>query len=252
MGSLLMSCVVFAVIMTGIFAGMLLRQVLPEHHLSEESRDVVRLGIALVATIGALVLSLLIASAKSSYDTQSGYIKQMTANVILLDRLLDQYGSEARHIREEMRQGLNLTVARIWDEQSSHAPARPYEANVMVESTILDIQALSPRNDVQKALKSWAAQASADLAKTRLLLFTQKDNPIPAPFLAVLVFWMTLIFLSFSLFARLNATVFTFLVAVALSAAGALFLILELSHPFSGLIQISSALLLKALAPLGP
>ena len=100
MGSLLMSCVVFAVIMTGIFAGMLLRQVLPEHHLSEESRDyVVRLGTGLVATIGALVLSLLIASAKSSYDTQSGYIKQITANVILLDRLLAQYGPEARRIR---------------------------------------------------------------------------------------------------------------------------------------------------------
>jgi hypothetical protein len=251
-GSLLVLCVVFAVNMTGIFAGMLLRQVLPEHHLSEESRDVVRLGIALVATIGALVLSLLIASAKSSYDTQSGYIKQITANVILLDRLLAQYGSEARHIREEMRQGVNLTVARIWDEQSSHESAPPYEANAIAESTILDIQALSPGNDVQKALKSWAAQAGADLAKTRLLLFTQKDNPIPTPFLAVLVFWMTLIFLSFSLFARLNATVFAFLVAVALSAAGALFLILELSHPFSGLIQLSSAPLLRVLAPLGP
>ena len=92
----------------------------------------------------------------------------------------------------------------------------------------------------------------ADLAKTRLLLFAQKGNPVPAPFLAVLVFWLVIIFLSFSLFAQINGTVFAFLAVVALSAAGALFLILELSHPFSGLIQVPSAPLVKALAPLGP
>ena len=253
MSSLFVSCVVFAVIMMGIFAGILLRKILPQHHLSDESKDVVRLGTGLVATIGALVLGLLIASAKSSYDTQSGHIKQITANVILLDRLLAKYGPEARHIREEMRQSLNPLVTQIWGEQNSSASsATSFEANSMGESTIFDIQALSPGNDIQKALKSWAGEVSADLAKTRLLLFAQKDNPVPAPFLAVIVFWLIIIFLSFSLFARINATVFAFLGVVALSAAGALFLILELSHPFSGLIQVPSAPLLKALAPLGP
>jgi hypothetical protein len=251
-GSLFVSCFIFAVILTSIFAGMLLRKVLPEHHLSDESKDVVRLGTGLVATLGALVLGLLIASAKSSYDTQSGQIKQITANVILLDRLLAKYGPEARRIREDLRQGINPVVARIWGEQSSNASAAPFEASTIVESTILDIQALSPANDIQKALKSWAVAVCADLAKTRLLLFAQKGNPVPAPFLAVLVFWLVIIFLSFSLFAQINGTVFAFLAVVALSAAGALFLILELSHPFSGLIQVPSAPLVKALAPLGP
>ena len=156
MGSLFVSCFIFAVILTSIFAGMLLRKVLPEHHLSDESKDVVRLGTGLVATLGALVLGLLIASAKSSYDTQSGQIKQITANVILLDRLLAKYGPEARRIREDLRQGINPVVARIWGEQSSNASAAPFEASTIVESTILDIQALSPANDIQKALKSWA------------------------------------------------------------------------------------------------
>ena len=108
-----MSCFIFAVILTSIFAGMLLRKILPKHHLSDESKDVVRLGAGLVATLGALVLGLLIASAKSSYDTQSGHIKQITANVILLDRLLAKYGPEARRIREDLRQSLNPLVARI-------------------------------------------------------------------------------------------------------------------------------------------
>jgi len=250
-GSLFVSCFIFAVIITSIFAGMLLRKILPEHHLSDESKDVVRLGAGLVATLGALVLGLLIASAKSSYDTQSGQIKQITANVILLDRLLAKYGPEARRIREDLRQGINPIVARIWGEQSSNASGAPFEASGL-ESIILDIQALSPANDIQKSLKSWAVAVSADLAKTRLLLFAQKDNSVPAPFLAVLVFWMVIIFLSFSLFAHINGTVFAFLAVVALSAAGALFLILELSHPFSGLIQVPSAPLIKALAPLDP
>ena len=252
MGSLAGSCVVFALITIGIFVGIFLRKILPQHHLSDKSKEVVRLGTGLVATIGALVLGLLIASAKSSYDTQGGHIKQMTANVILLDRLLAKYGREARRLREEMRLGINPIVTQIWGEQSSSASAPSFEANAIGEGTIFDIHALSPANDTQKALKSWAVEVSADLAKTRLLIFAQKENPVPTPFLAVLVFWLMIIFISFSLFARINTTVFTFLVVVALSAAGALFLILELSHPFSGLIQVPSAPLLKALAPLGP
>lgn len=178
-GSLSVSSLVFVVILTSILAGTLLRKILPEHHLSNDSKDIVRLGTGLVATLGALVLGLLIASAKSSYDTQSGHIKQITADIVLLDRLLAKYGPEARHIREKLRQGVNPIVARIWGEQSLNASAAPFEASAIGESIILDIQALAPANDIQKSLKSWAAEVSADLAKTRLLLFAQKRQSRP-------------------------------------------------------------------------
>jgi hypothetical protein len=225
---------------------------LPEHHLSEDSKDVVRLGTGLIATISALVLGLLIASAKSSYDTQNGQIRQITADVILLDRLLSNYGPEARSLREDLRATVGRIAAQIWNEKASNsASAMPFEADPMGEMTIFRIQALSPVNDIQRALKPWAADVISDLAKTRLLLFTQKDNPISAPFLAVLVFWLFIIFLSFSLFAQPNATVIVSLLISALSAAGAIFLILELSQPFYGLMQIPSAPLLNALSPLG-
>jgi hypothetical protein len=132
--------------MTGIFAGMLLRKILPEHHLSDDSKDVVRLGTGSVAKRGTLVLGLLIASAKSSTC--------LTA--------FAKYGPEARRIREHLRQGVNPMVARIWGEQSLNASAAPF-ASAIGESTILDIQALTPAKDIQKALKSWEADLGAEM-----------------------------------------------------------------------------------------
>src|SRR3974377_1726208 len=106
MSALALSCLIFVLTLGGIFLGALLRRALPEHHLSKDSQDVVRLGVGLIATIAALVLGLLIAAAKSSFDTQSTQTKQITANLILLDSLLAQYGSEAHPIREQMRSAI--------------------------------------------------------------------------------------------------------------------------------------------------
>jgi hypothetical protein len=235
-----LSCVIFALTLGGIVLGALLRTTLPQHHLSKESQDVVRLGAGLVATIAALVLGLLIAAAKGSFDTQSGQVKQITADIILLDALLEQYGPEALPIRVEMRNAIGPLADRLWHEKPAAA-----------EGVYIAIQALSPKNDLQRSLQARAAQISTDLAQTRLLLFVESDSAIPAPFIAILAFWLIIIFASFSLFAALNVTVFSFLSLFALSASGAIFLILELSEPFTGLLMIPSAPLRNALAPLG-
>ena len=249
MSPLLLSCIVFAVVACGIFAGMLLERLLPAHHLSDDLKEVIRLGAGLIATIIALVLGLLIASAKGSFEAQSGQVKQMTANAILLDRILAKYGDETRSVREELRQSLERVVAQIWSENAARSSITPFQASVG-ELTIFEIQALSPKNDIQRSLKTWAVDVSAQLAKSRLLLFAQKDNPVPAPFLGVLVFWLTIIFTSYSVFAPSNATVIVALFVFAFSASAAIFLILELGQPFMGLLQISPAPLLKALSPL--
>lgn len=208
-----------------------------------------KLGAGLIATIAALVLGLLIAAAKSSFDTQNTQIKQITANIILLDNLLAQYGPETRPIREQMRSTIGPFADRLWREKEASATGR-FEANAAGEKVYLEIQALSPQNDLQRSLQARAAQISTDLAQTRILLFVESDNLIPAPFLAILVFWLVIIFASFSLFSELNVTVFIFLSLFALSASCAIFLILELSQPFSGLMMISSAPLRNALGPL--
>jgi hypothetical protein len=250
MSPAVLSCLIFALTLGGIALGALLRTTLPQHHLSKESQDVVRLGAGLVATIAALVLGLLIAAAKSSFDTQSGQIRQITADVILLDALLEQYGPETQPIRVAMRSAIGPLADRIWHEKATDA-ARPFATDTEAESVYIAIQALSPKNDLQRSLQGRAAQISTDLAQTRLLLFAESDGAIPAPFIAILAFWLVIIFASFSLFAALNVTVFSFLALFALSASCAIFLILELSQPFTGLLMIPSGPLRNVLGPLG-
>jgi hypothetical protein len=249
MSPLAVSCLIFVLTLGGILVGALLRRTLPKHHLSKDSQDVVRLGVGLIATIAALVLGLLIAAAKSSFDTQSTQVTQITADIILLDNLLAQYGPEGRPIREKIRSIIGPFADRLWREREASA-AKPFEFDASSEKTYLEIQALSPQNDLQRSLQTRAAQLSTDLVQTRLILFAESDNAIPIPFLAILVLWLIIIFASFSLFSALNATVFTCLSLFALSASCAIFLILELSRPFSGLMMISSAPLRHALGPL--
>jgi hypothetical protein len=233
----------------GILVGTLLRRALPEHHLSENSQDVVRLDVGLIATIAALVLGLLIAAAKSSFDTQSTQITQIAADMILLDNLRAEYGPEARPIREQMRSVIGQLADRLWREKETSSAA-PFEYTAAGEKAHLAIQALSPQNDLQRSLQARAAQVSTDLVQTRLILFAESGNVIPTPFLVILVLWIVIVFASFSLFADLNVTVFTCLSLFAGSASCAIFLILELSRPFSGLMMISSEPLRNALAPL--
>ncbi len=252
MSPIILSSITFAVILGGAAVGAVLRNTLPGHHLAEDAKDVVRLGAGLVGTIAALVLGLLIASAKSSYDTQSSQVRQTTASIVLLDQMLAQYGPETRPARELVRSAIGPLVERIWRENGSH-PAKevPFAPSTGAQSAFTKILELSPQNEVQRALKDRAIQVSTDLVQARLLLFEQADDAIPMPFLAVLVLWLTIIFASFSLFSRLNPTLIAALVVFALSASAAIYLILELSQPFSGLMHISSAPLRNALAPLG-
>jgi hypothetical protein len=210
---------------------------------------VVRLGVGLIATLAALLLGLLIAAAKSSFDTQSTQVTQITADIVLLDRLLAQYGPEARPIRQQMRSVIGPFADQLWREKQASA-ATPFEANASAEQVYVAVQALSPQNDLQRSLQTRAAQVSNDLAQTRLLLFAESGNVIPTPFLTILVLWLVIIFASFSPFSALNATVFTCLSLFALSASCAIFLILELGQPFSGLMTISSEPLRHALGPL--
>ena len=98
MSALAVSAIVFLSTLGGIFLGALLRRTLPKHHVNEHAKDVVRLGAGLIATIAALVLGLLIAAAKGSFDTQSTHLKHITADLILLDNIMAHSGPEVRPI----------------------------------------------------------------------------------------------------------------------------------------------------------
>jgi len=175
-----LSGIIFVLTLSGIFLGSMLRRTLPKHHLSEDAQDTVRLGVGLIATIAALVLGLLIAAAKGSFDTQNTQIKQITADLILLDNILAQYGPEARPIRQQMRGAVGPFADQLWREKQTSVRG-PYETNAQAERVYLEIQGLSPQSDLQRALQSRAAQLSNDIAQTRLLLFVESDSLVPAP-----------------------------------------------------------------------
>jgi len=241
------SWIVFACVFAGALLGMLLRRILPRHHLSEDSKDIVKLGMGLIATMAALVLALLIASAESSHDTQSKGVTEMAADFILLDRTLTRYGPETK----EMRSLIPVTVAAILDQTWMGDAYRSENLDRALgagaEPFYQKMRHLEPRDDFQRAVYAQALQIGMELGQKRSLLLEETGGSIPAPFLVMLVFWLTLIFASFGLFAPTNSTVIAILFACALSVAGAIFLILELDRPFQGLLQISNTPLRDAL-----
>jgi hypothetical protein len=247
MSSLTVSLIVFACVFGGALLGILLHASLPQHHLAADSKDIVKLGMGLVGTMSALVLGLLVASAKGSYDAQSAELTQMSANIALLDRVLAVYGPETKEARGLLRGAVVHALDQMWSKDSTGALPLPSGGEILYEK----IQGLSPKNDAQRSLQGQALNMAIDLGKTRWLMYEQAITSVSMPLLVVLVLWLTVIFISFGLFAPFNATVVSSLLVSALSVSGAIFLILEMYGPYSGLIQISSAPLRAALAHLG-
>jgi hypothetical protein len=247
---LVVSAIAFALVLGGALLGAYFRNVVAADHLRDDVKDVVRLSTGLIGTIAALVLGLLIASAKTSYDARVTQFKQITANVILLDLLLEQYGPDAQNLRAMLRIGVPIMVERITNEGRSGKPV-PFETTSEAQRFVNRIQELKAGTEAQHALQARIINAAIQLAQSRLALYTQSHDSIPAPFLTILIFWLTIIFASFGLFVRPVPVVIVTFVVAALSVSGALFLILEMDQPFEGIFRISTETLGNALAPLG-
>ena len=243
---------VFACVFGSALFGLFLHTALPEDHLSQESRDVVKLGIGLIATMAALVLSLLISSAESSFNQIDGELVQNAARVVSLDRTLADYGPETREARHLLKHTYAASVAMLFPSDGSHeATEDAPEAIVRAENVRGKLWELSPGTDAQRWLQSQAVGLASDISSTRWLLIMQKDNSMPKPLLIALVCWLALIFCTFGLLAPRNATVVAALFVCALSTAGATLLILEMNSPFEGFMKLSSTPMRDALADLG-
>ena len=226
-----------------------LRRLLPEHHLSDDTKDTVKLAMGLVATMAALVLGLLVSSAKSDHDTGQSDVSQMAAKVAFLDRVLADYGPEAVEVRAQLRSMTEEGVRRMWPEEGK-MPVQLAPNTQAGDAVYLAIQHLSPHDDIQRGLKAQAATLAVEIGQLRALLLAQSIPTISMPLLIVVVSWLVAIFLSFSLFAPPNTTANLALTAGVLAVSGAIYLILELDQPFGGLIRISSEPLRNALSPI--
>jgi hypothetical protein len=250
MNNATLSTTVFVCLFGGALFGMRLRRILPEEHLSNASRDLVKMGIGTIATMTGLILGLLVASAKNSYDTQNSELTQMSAKIVLLDRVLAHYGPEAKEARELLRSSVAHMIDQTWPAKrsgNSQLPPPTGGGEVLYDT----IQELSPKNDAQRSLQTRALNMAIDLGQMRWLMYQQGQSSLSKPLLAVVIFSFIITFISFSLHSSPNGTVIATLFVCALSVSGAIFLVLEMYSPYSGLIRIPSDSLRSALAQLG-
>ncbi len=246
MNSTLIAVLVFVFVFGGALAGVAVR--VPAHHQDTETRDVVKLVMGLVATIAALVLSLLIASAHSSYDIQESEVQQLGAQLVLLDGVFVHYGPETNDARAQLRRMVKAEVARLWPDAVAAQAAKHTPQNYVPTEDLFDTVAhLTPNSDAQRSAQARALQLMTTMGTTIRLLHQQAGGSLSWPFFVVLVFWLVVLFAGFGLYARRNATVIAALFVGALTVAGAIFLILEMNRPYSGLMEISSAPIRDAL-----
>jgi hypothetical protein len=240
----------FALILGSTILGTLLRARLPEQHLTGDSKEVIRLATALIATMSALVLALLFASTRSSFEQTSGYVSRLTADVTELDELLTEYGPETVPPRKALRDEVGPLIDSIWREAAAQRGRQQPTAKPHSETVVYMLRALQPRTAVQSSLQARALLVSTDMSQIRLTLFAQPADSISMTFVIVLVLWLMFIFATFGMSAPPNATLITVLCICVLSASAAIYLILELAQPFDGLMQIPNDSLRRALASL--
>jgi hypothetical protein len=239
-------------ILGGVLLGMALRALLPDQHLQDESKYTIKLGAGMIATVSALVLGLLVASAKDTFDTTEQEITERAAKIIFLDRLLADYGPETKATREELRRTVAASIEMLWPTKKGDASGLTvYERMNGMQVTQMMLLKVTPTSDAQRQLYATAQQILTDLRQSRWLLIQRANHAIPIPFLVVLLFWLTMLHVSFGLFAPRNATVITVLFISALSVSGAIFIVLDMTHPLQGMIQVSSEPMRKALELLG-
>ena len=229
--------------------GAYVRDRLPAPHLSKESQDVVRLAMGLIATMTAVLLGLVTTAARSTFDAHETAIRNSAVNILTLDRLLARYGAETKPTRDLLRSVVEFQVETTWPAKgrSRDVVALPTPQVEEIENQILH---LSPATEAQRWFKDGALELSEEVLQIRWRVFAS-GGAISPVFIVVVIFWLSVTFASFGLYAPRNATVVGVLFIAAVSVAAALFLIVELDGPFEGAIRASGGPLRFALDNLG-
>ena len=237
----------------GALLGMRISRVVPESHLSESSRDTLKVMTGLMATLAALVLGLLIASAKSSYDRANDDFRQLAAKTVLLDRALAEYGPETKEVRASLLNAYQARMDQLFPTAGMDAHPGPLERRpLQVEQIETRLRALLPASDAKRAHMERALQLVDQMSNSGwVLTIEESDNALPTAMMVVLIAWLAAMFVGFGMLAPRNATVGVALLVGALSVSASIFLIEEMNHPLDGMIQISGTPLRNALKFLG-
>ncbi len=252
MGDAAVGLVVALCVFLGAMAGMQFSRFLPPRHRTKDTRDAIRLAIGMISILAALVLGLLTASAKRTFDDAEHNIAAYATDIVLLDRMLAHFGPPAAPIRKTLLQYTAGSVHRTWPETSSTEPL-PLEdksAGALLDDMAHQILLLKPLDDDQRWTRSQALEISARMMHTRGTILMNERGTISPILLTVMAAWITVIFAGYGLNAPRNALVVTAFLVCSLSIGAAIFLILDMDGPFQGSIMVSGASLKSALAHL--
>jgi hypothetical protein len=253
MDSLLTSLLVAGCIFATALTSLWFHVRLPHQHLSKETQDVVRLGTGMLSVLASLVLGLLIATAKTSYDTTDHAIRGYAAELILLDETFRDYGPAATAPRDQLRAYTTQLLTDFWPR----AGGPPVELDNQASGAMLEhireaIRGLRPVDDGQRWLQDQALQINTNLLRERWLMIEQAGSKIQPVILVVLVLWIAFIFATFAVNAPRNATVVGAFFVCSLAIGASIFLILEMDKPLGGSMKISSWPVTNALGHMKP
>jgi uncharacterized membrane protein YjjB (DUF3815 family) len=233
--------------------GLVLRNWLPEGHQTEATQKIVQTTMNVVAILAALVLGLLIVSTKTNFDTRSQEIETFSANLTLLDRELAYFGPVSKDIRALLRAFATQKITQTWRTDRGLTPVMDQIQTARMLDDIEDrLRALTPPDEVQRAARTSALHLSGELKRTSRLLSVQQGSQTPRPFLVAVIFWVSMLFLSFTIFAPPNGTVIAAIFIGALSVAIAVNLIFDMDQPFSGFVRISPMPMQQAVDRMAP
>jgi ABC-type multidrug transport system fused ATPase/permease subunit len=247
MNSLRVSLLILACTFGASLVTIALRRQMPPDHLEGDSKDMVKLTLGLIATLAALSLGLLISSGYSAYQLQQAEVQQLSVKTFEVDRTLAQFGPETLESRRQLRQILTEFVVQVWPDGKS-TPRTHGDLQLEGEQLFQNVIALAPKTELQRSVQSRVLNLLQNIGETRRLMMAQSQQELPRPILNALLLWVTVLFAGFGLLARFNMTVVLALFVSSLSVAVAVFLIVEMSEPYRGLMQISKTPLLNTIA----
>jgi hypothetical protein len=252
MSDIWIGAIVFGLVFGGALFGMFLGRVLPTQHLSPEARDVIRVVMAMLATLSAVVLGLLTSSAIGSLAEKEGELRSSGVQFITLDRNLAAYGPETKGARDLLKQLLTERISQIWPEEGGgNVTLAVLGGGPGIDLVQQKLLGITPQTDGQRWLLSNALQITNTLAVSRWTLIEQIGSRFPWPFFITVVGWLAIIFASFGIFAPRNASMTAAFFVAALSLSGSIFMILEMDQPYGGVVKIPSTSLRIALDQLG-
>jgi len=240
----LLSVLVIAALVFGSgIAGLFVQKLLPDEHQSEASRGLLQRVAGLVTLLLALILGTVTGVSFGYFTTQRSELEAFSAQVLQLDESLAQYGPETQPVRAGLKEQMARGYEVIWGggnvDPSALTVASPL-AHLRTVNAFLGT--LEPKTETQKQALAKANEFVWSTTQARLLMSLQvASRPVSWPLMAVLLFWSLALFFVFGILSRINATVVTALGFGAFSVAGAMFLILELARPYTGVYKVSPA-----------